>query len=795
MNIKKSLILLTLLCSVFSYALFAQSADYAKGKLYVKVKNDADMILPEIRQEKDLVLFEAMGLNQFGDLMESYEVYHLERPFRGLNNEDLEHTYLLKFRQEGFELELSDRILGYNFIDYVEVEPLYFTTLTPNDPNLNLQWYLTTINAQDAWDVTTGSEDVVIAIVDAGFLPSHPDLAANIWTNPREIPGNGIDDDNNGYTDDANGWDAGDSDPDPSGVVGLGQYFEHGTSVAGCASPVTNNNVGIAGLGFNCKIMPVKGKTDAIAANTMLTQQQRRSLDATFPGITYAVRNRPAVINMSFGGPSSNATVQNLITSGYNAGIVFVGGGGNDNSSASFYPAAYDHVINVGSTNSSDRKSGFSNYGSTIDIMAPGSSIRSLSHNNALNPGYGTSDGTSLSAPIVAGLVGLMRSVNPCLTPDDVEFHMKNTAVNINAQNPNYIGQIGAGRIDAEAAVLAVAPNAAPAATFHYDTTSVCDGTIEFFYDGITMACPQNIFWSFNGNSSSELNPVFTIPDTGTYTVTLVVNNSVGTNQTTQTITVDNVLKVDAGGDANGVVTACVGDVVTLNGSTSNPTATTRWNPTSGMNNANLLNPMVGAITNRIYNLTVTDSTGCQVTDAVELVIVNSVDAGADETINLGDTVQLSAGVVGSGYTYEWTPTTGLSNPNIKNPKAGPDRNTTYTVKATAYSGCELTDDVTVSVNGGVGIFDGFDAVGEVYPAFPNPAATQMNLSASLNQPTHLNVKVYDLTGREIATLYDRQASGDVKIVWNREGAMSNGIYMLVWQTAEARYVQKVEWR
>lgn len=729
-------------------------------------------------------------------LFEDYEVYHLERPFRGLGSEDLENTYLLKFRQNGFEPELADRIRGYGFIDYVETEPLYQTTLTPNDYNISQQWFLDKIKATDAWDVTTGSEDVIIAVVDAGFLTTHPDLAANLWINPGEIPNNGIDDDGNSYVDDVSGWDAGDADPNPNGISGFGQYFEHGTSVAGAASPVTNNNIGIAGIGFSCKILPIKGKTDAIATNTTLTEEQRRSLDATFQGMAYAVRVVPDVVNMSFGGPGANQTVQNLITAGHDAGIVFVGGGGNDNSSASFYPAAYDHVINVGSTNSSDRKSGFSNYGSTMDIMAPGSSIRSLSHNNALNPGYGNSDGTSLSSPIVAGLVGLMRSINPCLTPDEVEFYIKNTAVNIDNLNPTYVGQIGAGRIDADAAVRAVAPVSAPQATFHYDSTSVCDGSIEFFYDGTTLACPQNIFWSFDGQTSSELNPVFQVTDTGSYTVSLVVNNGIGTNQSSQTIHINNILLVDAGGDANGVITACVGEAVVINSSTNAVGATTRWNPTSGMNNANLLNPTIGAITNRTYNLTVTDSTGCQVTDEVNLVIVNSVNAGADETINLGDTVQLNAAVVSTGYTYEWTPATGLSNPNIKNPKASPDRNTTYTVKAIAFSGCELTDEVTVNVNGGLGLSNNFSAIGQVLPAYPNPATNEIFLSADLKAAVSLRLTAYDLQGREVAVLHEGQVpAGEWNVSWKRTANLRPGMYMLVWQTAEAQMTQKVQWK
>ncbi len=776
--------------------LVAQSqTNFVPGHLFVKVQNDAGIILPEIRQQADVVLLEKQGFLQLHSLFEDFEVYHLERAYRGLKNEDLENTYLLKFRQKGFEWELADRIMASAFIEYAEAEPIYATTLIPNDYIASNQWYLGKINATAAWDVTTGSENVSIGIVDQGFLTTHPDLAANIWTNPGEIPGNGIDDDGNGYIDDVNGWDAANGDGNPNPPAQFSGYFDHGTAVSGCASPVTNNNVGIAGLGYNCSIVPIKSKTDASAANTSQTDEQRRLLDATFPGITYAVRAKLDVVNMSFGGPGFSQTVQNMITAGHDLGVTFIAAAGNDNDASAFYPASYDHVINVGSTNSSDRKSGFSNYGTTVDIMAPGSSIRTTDHNAALNPSYTTSQGTSLSSPIVAGLAGLLKSINPCLTPDEIAFYIQSTAVDISSLNPSYIGQLGAGRIDAAAAVNAAKPSLAPVASFTYDSTSICDGSIEFFYDGQTDACPNNIFWSFNGQSSTAINPVFTVTDTGAFMVTLVVNNAIGTDMVSQTIQINKVLLVDAGGDDRGVITACVGETVVLNASSNAVGGSARWNPTIGINNANLLNPTIGAITNRTYSLTVTDPSGCQVTDEVELLIVHSVDAGLDQSINLGDTAQLEVSVVGSGYTYEWTPAASLNDPSLKNPQATPDRNTLYSVKATAFSGCELTDEVEVQVKGGVGMEDKFNEIAAIHAAYPNPAKGEMYLSAQLKQASTLRVTAYDLTGREVATLYDQQApAAELRFSW-QQNALPAGMYLLVWQTADAQQVQKVEWK
>lgn len=785
----------TLLLS-FSTQLPAQSADYVKGQLYLKVKNDAGIILPEIRQEKDVILLEKLGFSALFALCEDYEVFHLERAFRGLGNENLEHTYLLKFRQTGFELELADKAMRLNFIEYAVTEPIYYTTLTPNDYTGSTQWYLDRIKALDAWDISTGSPNIKLGIVDAGFLTSHPDLAGNMWINPGEIPGNGIDDDANGYIDDVTGWDAGNNDPNPNPPAAFASYFSHGTSVAGSASPVTNNAVGIAGIGFSCSIVPIKGKTDGSAANTGGTQQERESLDATTAGITYAIRAGVDVINMSFGGPTSNSVVENLMIAAHDAGIVLVAAAGNDGTTNNHFPSNYPHVINVGATNSNDRKSGFSNYGSTIDVMAPGSGIRTTIHTGALNPTYFNTSGTSTASPIVAGLVGLMVSTNPCLSPFEIEQYLKATADDIDNLNTAYRGLLGAGRINADAALKAIAPAFAPLASFHYDTTSSCDGTIEFFYDGANSGCPDEIRWSFNGQTSSEQNPVFGITDTGSYQVTLFAQNKLGSNRDSMMIRINHVLLADAGGNQAGVLTACVGEAIQLNASTNYSGSTFSWSPAIGITSTAVLNPTVGALTNRVYSLTVTDSTGCQTTDEVELVVVNSVDAGADQTINLGDTAQLDVAVVASGYTYAWTPATDLNNPLIKNPKASPTMNTTYQVTATTFSGCDLTDQVTVNVNGGLGLFDNFAAIGRVYPAYPNPASAEIFLSATLDHATSLSVKAYDLTGREIATLHDGKVpSGEIKLTWQQDAALSPGIYMLVWLTPEARFVQKVEWR
>jgi subtilisin family serine protease len=773
------------------FAVAQQAGDIVPGRLYLKIQNDANLILPEIRDTEDLSELEDMGLQPLADLFSQYGVNYMRRGFPGISTPELDNTYTLKFEQrQGQELELIETLEGqFSYIEYAEGEPICDIDLLPNDPRYSQQWYLPVINAASAWDLSTGSDKVVIAVVDASTLTTHPDLADNIWVNPGEIPNNGVDDDGNGYVDDVNGWDSGNNDNDPN-PPSAGINHTHGTMVGGSVSAVTNNNVGISGIGFSCKIMAVKAKSDVV------NPQSPTSLNNTVGGVAYAVAAGADIINMSYGGPGSSNTVQNLINAGHDQGIIFISSSGNDGTNGLRYPSSYNHVISVGATNSNDQKANFSNYANTVDLMAPGVDILTTSHTGGGAPIYESVMGTSFSTPIVAGVAGLMLAINPCLTPDEVETILKNTCDNIDAANPNWVGRLGAGRVNAQAAVAAVVPTSAPLATFTYDTLNTCDGNIQFFYQGIAGACPLNIFWAFNGQNSDELNPVFTVPGSGTYNLTLVVNNSLGSNQTTVPITINDVITADAGGDENGLLTACFGNLVQMDAQTSAIGATVRWQPTIGITNPNVLDPIITVTTNRTYTMTITDISGCQVTDEVDIMVVNSVDAGPNQTINLGDSAQLDVQVTGSGYTYSWSPAQWLDDPTAKNPKASPPGLVVYTVTATTFSGCELTDDMTLTVDGGTGINEDFLRVAEVQAAFPNPARTRMNFAADLKETTDLKVTAYDLNGRVVKTLFQqKQPQGSLQFSWQRNEATAAGLYLVVWEANGQRYVQKVNWQ
>ncbi|MCP4549935.1 MAG: S8 family serine peptidase [bacterium] len=326
----------------------------------------------------------------------------------------------------------------------------YSVLLNPNDPMVGSQWYVTNptsgIKLKEAWDITTGDEEVVIAIIDTGLDWSHPDIAANAWHNPDEIAGNGLDDDANGYIDDIYGWDCGQNDNDPRPApyheAGMDVGF-HGTHCGGIASATANNSLGIAGAGWSCKLMGLK-----------TTNGDNFSLGAITTSFNYAMAELPDVISMSFGGPTADfGFIQALIDDAVAAGIVCVAAAGNDNNSVQMLPAACDHVISVGATNESNQRASFSTYGTWVDVAAPGEHIWSTIQSNysfdfltellySLSYGYdGTNpymycDGTSMACPLVAGVCGLVRSLAPGMTSDEMRDHLRNTGDNVSYDQP-----------------------------------------------------------------------------------------------------------------------------------------------------------------------------------------------------------------------------------------------------------------------------------------------------------------------------------------------------------------------
>ena len=353
----------------------------------------------------------------------------------------LQNIFTLQFSSP-YELQYILKLIKKdNNVEWAEPQYLYETSFVPNDPNFTTsQQYLSVIKAQQAWDVNTGSEEVIVAIIDTGIDWAHPDLAGNIWVNSLETDANGVDDDNNGFVDDIRGWDFGGLSGTPDNNP-KEDRADHGTLVAGLASAVTNNSIGIASIGYKSKLMAVKTSQDDIRS-----ESGGALIAYGYEGIVYAVDNGAKIINCSWGGGSFSFAAQSVIDYAVSKGALVVAAAGNDNSSQGFYPANYDGVLSVGATDNSDNKAWFSNYGTKIDVCAPGVNVYSTWQDS---PFYDEASGTSLSSPIVAGLAALVANQFPSFSPLQIAEQIRVTSDNIDNINSTYSLLLGSGRINA----------------------------------------------------------------------------------------------------------------------------------------------------------------------------------------------------------------------------------------------------------------------------------------------------------------------------------------------------------
>lgn len=351
----------------------------------------------------------------------------------------IERIYEIKYLSPYDPIYISSKLMEFDVIEWAEPRYLYRTSFIPNDPYYNpYQWHLKTIKADLAWDITTGDEQIVIAIVDTGVDWLHSDLYGNIWINNREIPDNGIDDDNNGYIDDVRGWDFGGLDGTPDNDPREDRP-DHGTHVAGIAGAMTNNGIGIASIGYNCKIMPVKTSQDNIRwyGYSLIVYG--------YEGVIYAAQNGAKVINCSWGGPDFSYFGKEAIDFAISNGSVVVAAAGNTFTSDPSYPAAYDGVISVAAIDSLDKLSVFSNYGEYITICAPGEDILSAWQSDD----YIWLSGTSMASPLVAGVAALVAKEFPDYSPRQIREQIRVNGDNIDSLNIEYISQLGGGKLNA----------------------------------------------------------------------------------------------------------------------------------------------------------------------------------------------------------------------------------------------------------------------------------------------------------------------------------------------------------
>lgn len=506
---------LTLFLLLFSLAVNAQTVNphAIDGEIYLMTKKDFSFKSQGVDGKVSL-----SQLPFLNGLKESYKLYKAVRPFYYTGDSVLKRTYLLYFSKIKAVDSLIAVLRKNPDIVYAEKAPLFKAFYTPNDPYFNStyskRWYLSVIHAQEAWDIQKGNRHVVVAVLDDGVDIDHPDLQSKIVSRV----------------------DLADNDLDPTPPE-ESYDWTHGTHVAGLAGAATDNGIGIASIGFNVGLMAVKVASDTSSGENMTYGYQ---------GIVWAADHGADVINMSWGGPGYYQTGQNIVNYAYNKGCVLVAAAGNDGNSDISYPAGYHHVISVASTDGDDKKSSFSQYGSTIDVCAPGGQNQYASEGiystfYTTSSAYGYMQGTSMASPIVSGLCGLMLSEDSTLTPEKLTRILKATCDNIDAQNPDYVGELGAGRINAYQALLAVKDsmmNRTVVANFKVSKISIPEGDTVHFTD-LSIGNPTSWYWTFEGGTpehSTEQNPPPVQYDkAGSYKVTLTVSDGTNTNTEVKT--------------------------------------------------------------------------------------------------------------------------------------------------------------------------------------------------------------------------------------------------------------------
>lgn len=392
-------------------------------------------------------------------------------------------TYLLAIPRVGLDSlpQTLARIAHHPDLVVAEADSIVYAMQTlPNDTDFGNLWGLNNtgqsggtadidIDAPEMWDLTTGNSNTIVGVIDTGIDYEHPDLTANLWINPGETAGDGIDNDFNGLVDDIHGWDFANDDNDPMDGDG------HGTHCSGTIGGVGNNGAGVAGVNWVVRLMALKFLSDDGFGSTS---------DAT-DAVTYGTAMGVDLTSNSWGGGGYSDTLRLAIAEAYSNGIPFIAAAGNaasDNDQTENYPSNYqvENIVAVAAYDRNGNLASFSSYGATtVDVGAPGVDI----YSSVAGGGYDNYSGTSMATPHVAGLVAMMLGVNPGLSPEDVLSFLVATADPMPALNGKTVAN---GGINAFAAIQAVSG----AAIILTDTSVQDDGLGETLGNGDTIANP-----------------------------------------------------------------------------------------------------------------------------------------------------------------------------------------------------------------------------------------------------------------------------------------------------------------
>jgi hypothetical protein len=442
-------------------------AEFSPTRLIVKVKTSFDSQITLGRSNG----IATTSLADFDSLNFKFKVTQQERLFgdfrkTALRSDKLSSVYLLEV-PAGTDLNrMKKEYEGMGEVEYAELDYRFELFDAPDDPLFSNQWYLNNtgqgylginripgnyndtqvikygtvdadVDALEAWERNDETVLPLVGIIDTGVDLDHPDLAANIWTNPGEIPGNDIDDDHNGFVDDYSGWDFSGyevngeimEDDDPT------DYYGHGTHCAGIVASVRGNGIGVSGINTPCRIMAVKVFPYAY-------------FSVCAKGIIYAADMGCDVINMSWGSPFPSHVIADALDYAISKGVLPIAASGNSGAEDSFYPASLPQVFTVGASNSDDEVTEFSTYGSQIDVVAPGQDILSLRADNTdmyaeggasgtepfvhiVNQNYYLADGTSMASPCAVGVAAYVLAASPGISISKVKEILQTSADDI----------------------------------------------------------------------------------------------------------------------------------------------------------------------------------------------------------------------------------------------------------------------------------------------------------------------------------------------------------------------------
>ena len=447
---KKLILLFALFCSQFST--HAQDNlvvvnnpngdDYIQGRINLKVKPEFRAFFSElINTIPGFEALEITGLSRkFPQRKPLENQYHLS----GTKLPDLSLIYELDYNAEQDVFKTSEQLISSGYFDYAEPHYVSYQLYTPNDVQLSNYnpYHFNTMELYNAWDVSKGDSNVVIGYTETSFDINHPDLSGNVKYNYADTIGGG-DNDGDLYPDNFNGWDMVDND----NTFFINNEI-HGTTVTAVGSATGDNSVGFIGSGFKCKFLPVK------VANSS------QVITKGYEGITYCVDHGAKIVNCSWGNTTFNQLAQDVTDDAIIANdVVIVASAGNIPYDTAYYPASYRFVLSVSGVDNLDRFDPPSNtpfsWNDSVDVTAPGFNVYTTATYNG-SPLYSPPQGgTSIAAPLVSGVAGLIRSHFPSLNALQVVDLIKCTADNIDGitENIPYAGKIGTGRVNAYAAL------------------------------------------------------------------------------------------------------------------------------------------------------------------------------------------------------------------------------------------------------------------------------------------------------------------------------------------------------